>query len=41
MSTIATAPHNRKPVKTIVSRHDDELVREAILREIERDGQIF
>ncbi len=40
-STIMTPPIERKPVKTIVSQENDDLVREAILREIERGGQVY
>lgn len=41
MSVIRTPPEARLPVKTFVSEASDELVREAILRELERDGQVF
>lgn len=41
MSTIETAPEERVPIKTYVSEYNSELVREAILREIDRNGQIF
>ena len=41
MSTIETAPEERLPIKTYVSEYRDELVREAILREIDRRGQVF
>ncbi len=41
MSTIETPPQDRLPVETIVAAHDDRLVRDAIRREINRQGQVF
>ena len=41
MSTIATPPEERLPIKTYVSEFSDELIREAIRREIDRQGQVF
>ncbi len=41
MSTIETPPEERLPIKTYVDAYDERLVREAILRELERNGQIF
>jgi transcription-repair coupling factor (superfamily II helicase) len=41
MSTMETPPEQRLPVKTYVAEYDDHLVREAILRELERNGQVF
>ena len=41
MSVIHTPPEERLPVKTFVSEDSADLVREAILRELERDGQVF
>jgi transcription-repair coupling factor (superfamily II helicase) len=41
MSTIDTAPVDRQPVQTYVAEWDDALVREAILHEIERGGQVY
>jgi transcription-repair coupling factor (superfamily II helicase) len=41
MSTIETPPEERLPIKTYVGVYDDRLVREAVLREIERNGQVF
>ncbi|MFC1954709.1 transcription-repair coupling factor [Chloroflexota bacterium] len=41
MSVMETPPEERLPIKTYVSEFNDYLVREAILRELERDGQIF
>jgi transcription-repair coupling factor (superfamily II helicase) len=41
MSTMETPPEARLPVKTYVAEFNDHLVREAILRELERNGQVF
>jgi transcription-repair coupling factor (superfamily II helicase) len=41
MSTIETPPLNRLPVETIVSGYDERIIRDAINRELERQGQIY
>jgi transcription-repair coupling factor (superfamily II helicase) len=41
MSIIETPPENRLPIRTFVAEYNDRLVREAILRELERKGQVF
>ncbi len=41
MSTINTPPKNRRPVKTVVTETDDQLIREAIVKELGRKGQTF
>ncbi len=41
MSTIETPPENRLPINTFVGEFSNRVVREAILREMERDGQVF
>jgi len=41
MSTVETPPESRLPVSTYVGEFNHRMVREAILREIERDGQVF
>lgn len=41
MSTMETPPEARLPIKTYVAEFNDHLVREAILREMERNGQVF
>ncbi|MDD2899355.1 MAG: transcription-repair coupling factor [Desulfuromonadaceae bacterium] len=41
LSIIDTPPVDRLAVKTIVSRFSEELIREAVLRELRRGGQIF
>lgn len=41
MSVIYEPPQNRRPVQTYVLEYDEETVKEAITKEIERDGQVF
>jgi len=41
MSTMETPPEERLPIKTYVAEYNDQLIREAILRELERNGQVF
>jgi len=41
MSTMETPPEERLPIKTYVAEYHERLVREAILRELERNGQVF
>ncbi len=41
ISNLETAPEERMAVETRVVRFDDALIRNAILRELNRDGQIF
>ncbi|MBA3962437.1 MAG: transcription-repair coupling factor [Chthoniobacterales bacterium] len=41
MSTIETPPLNRLPVETIVCGYDERIIRDAINRELERQGQVF
>jgi len=41
MSAIETPPEERLPIKTYVTEFDDHLVREAIMRELERGGQVY
>ena len=41
MSTIQTPPQERLPVETHVASFDKALIRTAILREINREGQVF
>jgi transcription-repair coupling factor (superfamily II helicase) len=40
-SVIATAPQKRLAIKTFVSRSSDGLIREAVLRELKRGGQVY
>jgi transcription-repair coupling factor (superfamily II helicase) len=41
ISVIETAPNARLPIRTFVTKTNDQLVRDVILREIERGGQVF
>ena len=41
MSVIYEPPQDRKPVQTYVLEYDDEVIKEAITKELERDGQVF
>ena len=41
MSVIQTPPEERQPIKTYVTADDDELIKEAIGRELERGGQVY
>jgi transcription-repair coupling factor (superfamily II helicase) len=41
MSTIETAPPNRHPVETVVAPYDERTIRDAIVREIDRNGQVY
>lgn len=40
-SVIATAPERRLAIKTFVARYSDGIVREAVLRELKRGGQVY
>ena len=41
MSVIYEPPQNRRPVQTYVLEYDDEVIKEAITKELERKGQVF
>jgi transcription-repair coupling factor (superfamily II helicase) len=41
ISVIETPPEGRRPVRTYVGEYDEELVKQAIERELERGGQAF
>jgi transcription-repair coupling factor (superfamily II helicase) len=41
LSIIATAPQKRLAIKTFVRREGDSIIREAVLREIKRGGQVY
>ena len=41
LSTMDTPPEARLPVKTFVSEYSEEVIKEALLRELERNGQVF
>ncbi|WP_226806191.1 transcription-repair coupling factor [Candidatus Vallotia cooleyia] len=40
-SVIATAPQKRLAIKTFVQREEDGIIREAMLRELKRGGQVY
>jgi len=41
LSIIETPPVDRLAIQTYVTRYDDRVIRDAVLREIERGGQVF
>jgi transcription-repair coupling factor (superfamily II helicase) len=41
MSVLEEAPNDRLPIQTYVCEYNDELVREAIVRELSRGGQVY
>ena len=41
MSVLEEAPNDRMPIQTYVMEYNDELVREAIVRELARNGQVY
>jgi len=41
MSVIETPPQERLPIRTTIREYDESLIREAIVREIDRGGQVF
>ena len=41
MSVIYEPPQNRRPVQTYVLEYDTEVIKEAITKELERNGQVF
>jgi len=41
MSVMETPPQERLPIRTAIREYDEGLIREAILREIDRGGQVF
>jgi transcription-repair coupling factor (superfamily II helicase) len=41
LSLITTAPLDRRSVRTIVTRFDEQVIREAVQRELSRGGQVF
>ena len=41
ISVIETPPEGRRPIHTYVGEYDDDLVKGAIERELERGGQVF
>ena len=41
MSVLEEAPEDRLPIQTYVMEYNEEMVREAIIRELSRDGQVY
>jgi transcription-repair coupling factor (superfamily II helicase) len=41
ISVIETPPEGRRPIRTFVGEYDDDLIKQALDREIERNGQAF
>ncbi|MBA7595368.1 Transcription-repair-coupling factor [subsurface metagenome] len=41
MSTMETSPEERLPIKTYIAEYDEDLIRKAVLRELDRNGQVF
>lgn len=41
LSVINTPPQNRLPIETVVVEYDEDLIRQAILKEVSRGGQVF
>ena len=41
MSAMETPPEERLPIKTYVMDYNEEIIRHAVLRELERGGQVF
>lgn len=41
MSVIETPPEDRFPIQTYIMEYDEKIVKEAIVQEIERKGQVF
>jgi transcription-repair coupling factor (superfamily II helicase) len=41
MSTLETPPANRIPVETFICPYDERIIRDAIQRELEREGQVY
>lgn len=41
MSVIYEPPYNRRPVQTYVLEYDEQVIKEAITKELERNGQVF
>lgn len=41
LSVISSPPEHRRPVKTFIARHDNLVIKEAVRRELRRNGQVF
>ncbi len=41
MSIIVTPPEDRQAIKTVIAKSDETVIRDAVLRELSRGGQVF
>jgi transcription-repair coupling factor (superfamily II helicase) len=41
ISTINTPPHDRLPVRTVIAEIDEQMMKNALQRELSREGQVF
>ena len=41
LSVISSPPEHRRPVKTFIARYDDLVIKEAVSKELRRQGQVF
>ena len=41
LSVIETAPVDRRAIRTSITRFDDDVIREALMRELQRGGQVY
>ncbi len=41
MSVLEEPPEERQPIQTYVLEHNDELIKDAIYRELSREGQVY
>ncbi len=41
LSVISSPPEHRRPVKTFVARYDELVIKEAVIKEMNRGGQVF
>jgi transcription-repair coupling factor (superfamily II helicase) len=41
LSVISSPPEHRRPVKTFVARYDELIIKEAVTKEMRRQGQVF
>ncbi len=41
LSMLKTPPRERQPIETVVTEFSDRVIREAVLREVDRGGQVF
>ncbi len=41
LSVISTPPRRRRSIKTFLAKHEDLVIKEAIIKELQRNGQLF